>query len=41
MSNGETGDTIPYGQAQMDIGPKTTEMLAGKVAEFIEFSRRG
>lgn len=38
LSNGETSDTIPDGIAQMDIGPKTTEMLKGKVAEFIKYS---
>lgn len=38
LSNGETGDTIPDGVAQMDVGPKTTEMLKGKVAEFIKYS---
>jgi len=38
LGDGNASDTIPNGAAQFDVGPKTIELQAKKVGEFINYS---
>jgi phosphoglycerate kinase len=40
LEDGSAGDTIPPDGAQFDVGPKTIELQAQKVGEFIEFHKK-
>ncbi|MFO1022659.1 MAG: phosphoglycerate kinase [Planctomycetales bacterium] len=40
IEDGTAVDQIPDGAAQFDIGPKSSELQAKKVGEFIEFSKK-
>ena len=39
LEDGSASDTIPAGGAQFDIGPKSSELQAEKVNEFIKYSQ--
>lgn len=41
LSDGRVSETVGPGNAQMDIGPQTSELFARKVGEFIEQHRAG
>lgn len=41
LTDGRVSETVGPGNAQMDIGPRTTELFARKVGEFIEQHRSG
>lgn len=41
LTTGQVSETVGPGNAQMDVGPKTTELFSRKVGEFIEQHRSG